>query len=43
MLTLHWRDVATAVWLSSFLVVALLYVSRRFRAAVSGPGRETTG
>jgi hypothetical protein len=25
---------ATAVWLSSFLVVALLYVSRRFRASV---------
>ncbi|HET9332471.1 MAG TPA: hypothetical protein VFQ21_02680 [Gemmatimonadota bacterium] len=36
MLTLHWRDMATAVWLSSFLVVALLYVSRRFRAAVTG-------
>jgi hypothetical protein len=36
MLTLHWRDMATAVWLSSFLIVALLYVSRRFRAAVTG-------
>lgn len=33
MLTLQWRDFATAVWLSSFLTVALLYVSRRFRAA----------
>jgi hypothetical protein len=33
MLILRWRDVATAVWLNSFLVVALLYVSRRFRAA----------
>lgn len=39
MLILHWRDVATAVWLSSFLVVALLYVSRRFRAAVGSGGR----
>ncbi|CAN5828182.1 hypothetical protein BH20GEM1_BH20GEM1_15450 [soil metagenome] len=37
MLTLQWRDFATAVWLSSFLIVALLYVSRRFRAAVA-PG-----
>jgi hypothetical protein len=39
MLTLHWRDTATAVWLSSFLVVALLYVSRRFRASVDAPRR----
>jgi peptidoglycan/LPS O-acetylase OafA/YrhL len=39
MLTLRWRDFATAVWLSSFLTVALLYVSRRFRAAdTSGRG-----
>jgi hypothetical protein len=38
MLTLHWRDFATAVWLSSFLVVALLYVSRRFRAAAVARG-----
>jgi hypothetical protein len=39
MLTLRWRDFATAVWLSSFLTVALLYVSRRFRAAdTSGSG-----
>ena len=39
MLTLQWRDLATAVWLSSFLTVALLYVSRRFRAAgTSGSG-----
>jgi len=39
MLTLQWRDVATSVWLSSFLTVALLYVSRRFRvAAASGSG-----
>jgi hypothetical protein len=37
MLTLQWRDLATAVWLSSFLTVALLYVSRRFRAAAT-PG-----
>lgn len=40
MLTLQWRDFATAVWLSAFLIVALLYVSRRFRAAVmTGEGR----
>jgi hypothetical protein len=38
MLILHWRDFATAVWLSAFLMVALLYVSRRFRAA-AGPGK----
>ena len=38
MLTLEWRDFATAVWLSSFLIVALLYVSRRFRAAVEPGG-----
>jgi hypothetical protein len=33
MLTVQWRDFATAVWLNSFLIVALLYVSRRFRSA----------
>lgn len=41
MLTLQWRDTATAVWLSSFLIVALLYVSRRFRVAVSGEAGES--
>jgi hypothetical protein len=40
MLTLHWRDTTTAVWLSSFLVIALLYVSRRFRAAIDA-GRSS--
>ena len=38
MLIMHWRDMATAVWLSSFLMVALLYVSRRFRAAIDTGG-----
>jgi hypothetical protein len=37
MLTLQWRDFATAVWLSSFLTIALLYVSRRFRVAAIAP------
>lgn len=41
MLTLQWRDTATAVWLSSFLIVALLYVSRRFRVAVPGEAEES--
>ncbi|HUF89606.1 MAG TPA: hypothetical protein VMR66_06460 [Gemmatimonadota bacterium] len=41
MLTLQWRDTATAVWLSSFLIVALLYVSRRFRVAVSDEAGES--
>ena len=33
MLVIGWRDTATAVWLDSFLVVALLYVAKRFRVA----------
>lgn len=42
MLILQWRDTATAVWLSSFLVVALLYVSRRFRVAIAGTGEGSS-
>lgn len=41
MLTLQWRDTATAVWLCSFLIVALLYVSRRFRVAVPDEAEES--